>query len=182
MSTGLPAQIDPLRLAESATQLKGELPLKGMDRLLAGLEADGLVSINLVFEPEGRSRVDMQGWIEADVPVICQRCMGPMQLKVRTEVATHFAGPDAVLSEEQRPDTTIVEKPLQLRHLVEDELLLGLPMVPIHEPEACSASQFIGQQPQAVEQEEADGNAGEEKENPFAVLAGLKSGADKDKG
>jgi uncharacterized protein len=178
MSIGLPAQIDPLRLAEQGTRLEGELPLKGMDRLLAGLKTDGLASINLVFEPEGRGKVDMRGHIEASVPVICQRCMEPMELKVATDVDARYAGPEAILSEEERLDTTVVDKPLQLRRLVEDEILLGLPMVPMHESEACPASQYIGQQPQAVESDETEVR----NENPFAVLARLKPEANKDKG
>lgn len=178
MSIGLPAQIDPLRLAEQGTRLEGELPLMGMDRLLAGQKTDGLASINLVFESEGRGKVEMHGRIEASIPVICQRCMEPMELKVVTDVDARYAGPETAVSDEERLDTTIVDKPLQLRALVEDELLLGLPMVPMHQPEACPASQFIGQQPQTVEPGETE----EQRENPFAVLAKLKTGAKKDNG
>ena len=51
----------------------------------------------------------------------------------------------------------------RLRDLIEDELLLGLPMSPLHEPEMCPAVNMT--------REHAPG-----RHSPFAVLKDLKSG------
>lgn len=55
---------------------------------------------------------------------------------------------------------------VDLRDVVEDELMLTLPLVPMHDPEHCEVSvaeQVFGKLP-----------AEAEKPNPFAVLANLK--------
>ena len=58
----------------------------------------------------------------------------------------------------------VFSKELDLHELVEDELLLDLPLVPRHEvcPEALTTS--FEEEPEAP------------REHPFAALAGLKSG------
>ena len=55
---------------------------------------------------------------------------------------------------------------LCLLDVIEDELLLQLPQVPMHSAPACVINTEFGDEPAAAENGE--------KENPFAVLAGLK--------
>ncbi len=56
--------------------------------------------------------------------------------------------------------------------MVEDELLLVLPPYPLHERDECPATETL----EALEQDESAPVPEEEKrENPFSVLADLKS-------
>ena len=58
------------------------------------------------------------------------------------------------------------EDPLDLRSLIEEELLLALPIVPAHHPEEC-------QQPAGLDEPEP-GEDEVTRSNPFSVLAQLK--------
>ncbi|MDH5633776.1 MAG: YceD family protein [Gammaproteobacteria bacterium] len=172
MSTGLPAQIDPLRLADIQARLNGEIPLERMHRLTGHQKTEGIAGFDVVFEKEARGRVVMRGEIWAEsVPTVCQRCLEPMFCSIWSEFELEFAAGDVALDEEEIQDIIVVEKPVQLQGLIEDELLLAMPMVPMHEPE-CSASQFLGQ---ALPEPQVQARTTEKsRENPFAVLAKLK--------
>lgn len=61
------------------------------------------------------------------------------------------------------------EEPLDLLALVEDELLLALPIVPAHDPEVCQhPAGFV------VEDEPESSEVEDKRPNPFSVLAQLK--------
>ena len=62
----------------------------------------------------------------------------------------------------------IGHEPLYLQDLIEDELLLALPIVPMHPKDQCPAGEQEYQADEPDEQEEAA------KDNPFAALADLK--------
>ena len=55
-----------------------------------------------------------------------------------------------------------VDRPVALSEMVEDELLLAMPMIPMHSLDECPARQYSA--------------AGKERENPFAGLKGRKPG------
>ena len=59
------------------------------------------------------------------------------------------------------------EDPLDLHALIEEELLLALPIVPAHHPEEC-------QQPEGLDDEAEPSEDEVTRSNPFSVLAQLK--------
>jgi uncharacterized protein len=76
----------------------------------------------------------------------------------------------AALDDEAEEDILVISRDFDALSLVEDELILSLPLVPLHEvcPEAIPMS--------AVDPEFEEAAA---RPNPFGVLAGLKTGANK---
>jgi len=75
--------------------------------------------------------------IEADAVLECQRCLQPVTVPLRIERQVIFVeGEDeaARLDEELEDDVLALPARLDLPALVEDELLLALPLVPRHEP------------------------------------------------
>ena len=98
--------------------------------------------------------------------LVCQRCLGPVEAVLDADRSFLFvAGEDAAaaLDADSEDDVLALTRSLDLRELVEDELLLALPLVPRHEE--C---------PEPLEvPPDADAPV-EEKKNPFAVLAALK--------
>ncbi len=56
-------------------------------------------------------------------------------------------------------DSLVVDGPILLSNIVEDELLLAMPMVPMHDIDECLAGKYRHRQ---------------EKPNPFSVLGELK--------
>ena len=156
--------IDPIQLADKGARLCGELPPKGMARLAemcAG--ADGTVCVDLEF---GRGSGDglrvMRGAITARIYLTCQRCMQPMMVELQSEprLVLLRAGEREDLLE--AGEALLVEQPLTLGALVEDELLLEMPMVPLHPVDRCPAAD------QSTNKQEA------KRSNPFSVLARLK--------
>ena len=168
----LPATIDPIQLAERGVRLTGTLPLKSMPRLAqASLDGSGDVHVDLYFERgEGEKVYLMHGTLRVRLHATCQRCLEGMNLELeaapwlilmRSGPAQDMLGDD--------PDILVADKPLLLSTLVEDELLLALPMVPMHELGKCPAKVYIAKQAVSELQDIAP-----DKKSPFAVLRRLK--------
>jgi uncharacterized protein len=166
MLGGLSATVDPILLADSGERLSGRVPIQSMARLKAQLlDEAGEVDIDLVFErSEGANLRRMRGRLVAHVALTCQRCLEAMSLDV-------VARPDTILLREGEPDPglppeadvlTVGAAPVSISELIEEELLLALPMVPMHVLAECPARKYIGA---------ADA---EEKSHPFAALARRK--------
>jgi len=101
-----------------------------------------------------------------DLPLECQRCLKPVDVPLAIERSFLFVhGEDAAaqLDTDSEDDVLALTRTLDLRELIEDELLLALPIVPRHE--LCRV-------PLVAPADEAE--AVEEKPNPFAALAALK--------
>jgi uncharacterized protein len=142
----LPAQIEPILLAEKGAQLVGSLPLKAMARLAeASLDGGGEVQVDLRFGHAEVGKVyEMTGRLRATVHVACQRCLEPMELPLEADVRLLLLRPG------ERPEglapeveALVVDKPLRLSELVEDELLLAMPMIPMHPADVCPAKDFV---------------------------------------
>lgn len=163
MFDGLPAVIDPLRLADEGAWLHGVLGLTGMPRLVEMCADDqGTVSIDLQFERSAQGLRQMRGPLRATLRVVCQRCMQPFTLTIAADtwlILLNPGEPSAIAADEA--DTLVVTKPLPLSEVVEDELLLAMPMIAMHAPGECQAS---APGPAAVHGEN----------NPFAALGKLK--------
>ena len=160
--------IDPIQLADKGARLTGELPLKGMRRLVeACWDEQGLVSVDLHFARETSDDLRvMRGRITAQVRFTCQRCMGELAVELLTEPRLLLLRPGEREDLIEDDDVLIIEQSITLGQLVEDELLLEVPMVPMHPVAQCPAQPLITE-PQA-EKKEAAGT------NPFAVLEQLK--------
>jgi uncharacterized protein len=147
MSGGLPATVDPILLADQGARLSGRLSLRTMPRLRTQLLDDaGEAEIDLSFErsPRGNLR-RMRGRVVARVNVTCQRCLEPMTAEIvtATDTALIRAGDQ---ESELAPDVdalTVATTPTPVSELVEEELLLALPMVPMHAIDECPARRYV---------------------------------------
>ena len=164
----LPVHIDPVRYAETGRELRGQISISEMERLAAMLvDTAGEVQVELTFGVDHEGIRYMRGHIKADVVMQCQRCLGPLPLKIETELAL------AVVSERDERELPsyyeplpVGHEPIFLRDIIEDELMLSLPIVPRHEEGQCPDL--------AGKAEDKKDSGGMAEENPFAVLAGLK--------
>ena len=163
----LPENIDPVQLAERGARLTGTLPLKSMPRIAQGsLAGSGDVVIDLSFErSEGEKIFLMHGALRVPLRVSCQRCLEAMDLKLEASpwVILMKAG-ERLARNEADADILVVDKPLSLSALVEDELLLAMPMVPMHDLNQCPAKSYVTRARRA----------GVIGRNPFAVLSRMK--------
>ncbi len=173
MSGGLPASIDPIRLADQGDHLSGTIPLNRMKRLLANCRSDeGVVSVDLSFHYDGQRDVRaIIGAVMTEISLDCERCLQPMTLPLRGEVnlLVLMSGQETLA---ETDDALVASGPVSLAELVENELILALPMVPMHPMDKCSAAKQIEQTDSASVAPEP--GQGGNKESPFAELAKLK--------
>lgn len=171
-----PRRLDIEAFASEAGSLEGAWPLDGFARLATS---------TLPGPPDGPPRevtwharaqcLPARGsaaetWLHlgahADVVLECQRCLAPMKLAIDVDRRFRFvAGEDAAAqldAEDEEHDVLATSRALDLHDLLEDELLLALPIVPRHE--VC---------PTPLVAEDVPGDA---SPNPFAVLANWKRG------
>lgn len=175
----LPDWVDPARLAAQAREISGFLPLSEMPRLAAALTGTGgQASATFVFTrtPGGVDRV--AGHVEALLPVRCQRCLQPMDLPVSHDFEARLVSSEAELDDvPDSEDAVWFEiKGLSLHALLEDELLLSLPVVALHgEGSACTRrgmQEFTGRDVAGARREDG----------PFAALKSLKRERDEEEG
>ncbi len=173
-------RLDVDAFAAEGAVLQGQWPLTAMARLLDGLHPQwqGAHAAPVVWQARGELRrpraAPPQVWLRLDVrtslALVCQRCLGAVDVPMRIEKALHFVhGEDtaAELDADSDDDVLASTRSLDLRSLIEDELLLALPLVPRHDecpPGALAAHEAV-----------AD-DANVDKPHPFAVLSALKRG------
>jgi uncharacterized protein len=131
--------LDALGLARGAAQVERAFEVGSLARLRDRLaEPTGTALARAEFGLQGRWPVARLA-VTADLVLTCQRCLGPMQRKLSLESNLVFADEDAP---ELPGDFEAIggdPRKLDLAALVEDELLLGLPLIPHHEAgEACA--------------------------------------------
>jgi uncharacterized protein len=124
----------------------------------------------LVLVSDGDSQIWMHLKAEVDLPMQCQRCMGPVNLSVKTDASFRFVSDEATAEaedDESEEDLLVLTPELNVLELIEDELIMSAPLVPMHEkcPNLVPMS--------AVD--EAFEEALEARPNPFAALAQLKN-------
>jgi uncharacterized protein len=165
----LPTQVNPLRFAENATQLHGHLFIKDMQRLTPSLyKQDGEVEVRLQFGIDAQGIRFLKGLASAQLTLQCQRCM---------EAFTHEISGDftyAMVSDEEKAKRLpkhydpvfVIEDSLNIQDMVEEELIINLPIVPMHCSEDCKI-----QLPITVA---ADPGATVAADHPFKVIELLK--------
>ena len=142
MSGRLPLFADPIRLANTCFQGNGTLALAGMTRLAPSLFGDnGAVEVALSAGME-QGRAVLHGHLKGRLSLQCQRCLEAVPLEV-----DHAFSLAVVACEDEIAALPPACEPLlnrgeeiALADVFEDELLLLLPIVPMHEAGACGAA------------------------------------------
>ncbi len=132
---------EPIRFAREAASYSGEISLMEMDRLRDELADDrGRVAYHLEGALVG-GRPALRVLVDANPTLICQRCLGSYVHSLHVEGVVFLARNDAELerweSNDPLLDVIVAEENMDVRTLIEDELLLSLPVVPRHEDEDC---------------------------------------------
>ena len=123
--------------------------------------------------PAGEAELWLTLSAEAPVWLTCQRCLQPFAVPLAVQQRLRFVHGEAqaeALDAEHDDDVLAVSKSLDLRELIEDELLLSLPIVPRHErcPKPLVVPADVAELPGDLPGEPA------ERPNPFAALLALK--------
>ena len=164
MPATLPEVIEPMRLADKGARLQGDLQLSKMTRLAPLLqEQAGTVSVDISFSKNDEGIQCINGNVKAQLKVLCQRCLEPMEIPVCVDLRLELT--DTLTAEPRIYDNyeplLVTAETLSLVELVEDELLLALPISPMH-PEGECATALV--QYTAIHT----------RDNPFTSLSSLK--------
>ncbi|MET0050222.1 MAG: YceD family protein [Candidatus Thiodiazotropha sp.] len=173
MSKRFPDRLDPWRFADLGREVSGNLPLEEFSRLRECLlETGGDVSFDLRFSRDEQRRARLDGTICAQLSLECQRCLGELVFPVESQLSVVFVqGLDEAERLSEALDPYMVEEgTVDLMELIEDELLLALPQVSMHDRDVCQLPADSGSDDPVPEPESGT----QEKDNPFSVLAGLK--------
>ncbi|MCP5325651.1 MAG: DUF177 domain-containing protein [Oceanospirillaceae bacterium] len=166
----IPARVDPIKCVEQNTHIEGVLAVSKLDRLGDYLtERSGEVQVSMTFGRDEQKIATLQGQCDTRVKMLCQRCLKPVEVEVSSEFSLGIVFSDEQASHLPKQYDPIVTdgESLALPQLLEDELILSLPMFAYHDhcEEHEHTSESVSSQDEAVV---------EKKENPFSVLAQLK--------
>lgn len=170
MQAPLPDTMNFLRQAERNYAWTGHLQLARFQRLAELLlDTRGEVHVSLAFG-NSLGYAGLKGRIGGQLTVQCQRCLQPMQLQVNG--GFRFAFVDDEEESELLPEVfepyVLEGEEQSMLDLLEDELLLSLPMVAMHD---TPCSPYMSEQNRRIQAEIA---AEKEAAHPFAALKALK--------
>lgn len=196
--------VDPRAAAREGRVLQGALPAAALGRLQESVadmarQSDQPVPAQVHeatwtarFElrehatDERRTRQDVWVHLEAQtrVPLVCQRCLAQYLEPLTVDRWFRFVKDEATADAEDdsaEEDLLVLDPRFDLAALVEDELLLALPLIPMHAqcPEPLLPG-MAGTESDAA----ARGHAGDagahapDRPNPFAVLQALQKKRD----
>ena len=147
MPPDLPLTIEPRRLANNGETLSGQYVLHEMLRLGELLhDKSGKISFQLQFTHDDDSRMSfIMGEIQANIHIVCQRCLGCMDLEIQRTVYLGIPdGHDEIIKLPDDCEPLILdEQSISLGSLIEDEVLLAIPIAPMHDAEECSATELL---------------------------------------
>ncbi len=172
-----PQRLDVAAFAARGGSLSGRSNLHDFARLSAE-SPEAAPTLVVTWEARGEQRPGTTGapmpWLhlaaETTIPLICQRCLTPVEVELAVERWFRFAADEATAAledEESEEDVLALSREFDLKALIEDELLMESPVTPRHA--VC---------PEAPRLSAADADfdaAAEAKTNAFAVLGSLRS-------
>ena len=157
--------IDSARFCKEAQQTGGLFALADLPRL--GAEVLPGTDFKVEWRANGESPDVLVLSLQSKVQMKCQRCLNAMEESVNVSYRFQFVKDEAAAQaydeESDEADALVHSRQFDLQELIEDEMLMALPLVSLHE--VCPSAGAVAFLP-------ADA-----KPNPFAALKNLKSTA-----
>lgn len=170
----LPSKVDPFRFADNAAHLQGTLLINNMQRLRVSLASDqGQVDVKIDFGLDEQGIRYLSGHLMTHLTLQCQRCMESFDYEIIDDFLLGIVQTEEEATRlPERYDPLVVKGvDLLIQDVIEDELIVSLPIVPMHLPDQCKVKM-----PLTAESEEMSET---EKDNPFKVIELLRSKRDK---
>ena len=141
--------------------LKGAWPVAAFGRLHDALRStEGELRYELRGVPEQQGRPALRLKVDGTLQLMCQRCLAALEFPLHIEVALLLAATQAEVDAEpvaaDGPESIVAGRDMQVQGLVEDEVLLAIPIAPRHE--TCAGDAKGLQDP---------------RQKPFAGLRGM---------
>lgn len=172
-----PPRVDVRQAAQQTQQLQGHDVLSNYKRIVdvyQGPDGQNVLEWKACFEQRADATGALAAWLHLTITtqmhLVCQRCLGLAAILVQVERDFRFVATEALAQEqddEADEDLLVLSRDFDLAELIEDEILLALPLVPRHD--VCPV-------PVKLVAVDDDFEAAQAKPNPFAVLGKLKKG------
>ncbi len=174
-----PLRFDVAELARHQGTMQGDWPLSQLPRLEQPLDhAHALVhwqaSGHLHQRIGASAQIQLHLQAQTVISQTCQRCLHPVEVDLNIDRWFLFA-PDektaALWDGEMDEDVLVSSRTFNLQHLLEDELVLALPLVPMHPicPDGTTSDHV-----RQFGEEDLPDAASAPQSHPFAALAALK--------
>lgn len=158
-------------MADKGRTFRTQVSLADMQRLADKLsDTQGTLAVDMAFGRDDRGIRFLSGSISGQLHLICERCLGKMHWPLKLDYALGLVDSEGMIERlpEQYEPLLVEQEEIRPLEVIEDEVLLALPMFPVHENEQdCKPRQLKEETEEAVATDEA-------RDNPFAVLAKLK--------
>ena len=164
LNKSLPDQLKLFNFAKKEISLSGLYQISDFPRIteIASNKKDN-VRVELSFYLKNNKTPCVEGIIELDIVLTCQRCLDNLSIALKVNFNLAFVRNDQQSEEldSHYEIYVIEEEELATHNLISDEILLSIPMVPTHDYDCIK---------EINEQEIVEGKS----ENPFAILKKLK--------
>jgi uncharacterized protein len=164
----LPHKIDPFKLATHETVMHGYLKIKDMARLCTSLDSDeGDVEVKMVFGMDEQGTCIIKSVVRTRLMFRCQRCMESLSYEIMLDSVLGVVKKESDVKNLPEGYIPVVVEAgvLMIQDMIEDDLIVNLPVVPMHSPENCKVKL-----PYELGSEEPF-----EANNPFNVISTLRS-------
>lgn len=162
--------VDVWRMVSARRVLEGELPLAAMSRLNeALLDAEGVARYRMEFGRDALGVACVALQVEAELPLQCQRSLQRFLLPIKLRETLGLIreeAEEAALPPGYEPLLLPADARIVPAALVEDELILALPVIAVAPGSEAVERDWPVSAPEAA------------ASNPFAALAALKQGKD----
>ena len=166
MSAHLPESVDAWRMVSARRSFTGSFPVARLARLRSLLTGDaGEVDYHLEFGRDELGAAYLELQVRAAVDLLCQRTLEPFRTTLALDLRLGLIRDEA--DEPALPpgyEALLVQDSMRLQDVIEDELMLALPLVPMRpgSESAIAPWQAEALEPVAI------------PEHPFAGLHKLK--------
>jgi len=167
MQKKLPENVDFLKQVERNACFEGAWPVARFARLadvICGKQ--GEITVRLKFGTRAGTHC-LDGYVQADLELRCQRCLDPVKQHIESDFRFGLISSEdeADLLPKEFEPLLVSDPELSLFELVEDEILLSLPIVSRHDDE-CS---------EILQKHKDDDKVQHDTYKPFAALKDLMS-------
>lgn len=172
--TQIPDHVDARKIFVQQALIEGGIPLSRLPRFREALtDGQGDVRVALDFIIDDEYRRVIEGTLTAQVHVLCQRCLEPMDVLIEEAFSLAVLESEVQMANlPKRLDPWICEDTkLVLADLVDEQLILAMPIVSYHEG-PCTGPMSFGEE--TTSGDKAAPDSGSRKANPFDILRTLK--------
>lgn len=167
MQKKLPENVDFLKQVERNACFEGAWPVSSFARLAEAIcSKQGEVTVRLKFGTRAGMHC-LDGYVQAELELRCERCLEPVKQHIESgfRFGLITSEDEADLLPKEFEPLLVSDSGLSLLDLVEDEILLSLPIVARHDEE-CS---------EILQKHKDDDKVQHDTYKPFAALKDLMS-------